>query len=120
MQCWGESPGPGLRNTVLWHSCEEPFKHICFNNLADTIHASEAAIKAVMVDLICRIRASSMEEKLFIVFVLVFIFQFLLFDHVVFPKCIVLDPFNLKGGKIRPSHQSTKMQHQNLSKLINR
>ncbi len=94
----GGSPGPGLRNTVLWHSCEEPFKHICFKNLADTIHASEAAIKAVMVDLICLIRASSMEEKLFIVFVLVFIFQFLLFDHVVFPKCIVLDPFNLKGG----------------------
>ncbi len=61
-------------------------------NLTDTMHASETAIEAVMVDLICLIRASSMEEKLFIVFMLVFNFQFL-----VSPKCTVLDSFNLKA-----------------------
>ncbi len=60
------------------------------------MHASEAAIEAVIVDLICLIRASSMEKMLFIFCVFVFVFQFLLFDHVASPKCTVLDSFNLK------------------------
>ncbi len=63
------------------------------------MHASEAAIEAVIVDLICLIRASAMEKMLFIFCVFVFVFQFLLFDHVVSPKCTVLDPFNLKTNK---------------------
>jgi len=65
-------------------------------NLIDTMCSSIAAIEAVVVDLICLIRTSAVEETLFIFFVLVFVFQILLFDHIVFPKCAVLNSFNLK------------------------
>jgi len=65
-------------------------------NLIDTMCSSIAAIEAVVVDLICLIRTSAVEETLFIVFVLVFVFQILLFDHIVSPKCAVLNSFNLK------------------------
>ncbi len=74
-------------------------------------------LKPVIVDLICLIRASAMEKMLFIFCVFVFVFQFLLFDHVVSPKCTVLDSFNLKTNTNYTI--VLNLRQQNFLKLLN-